>query len=189
MLARNTPLITTKLNLIVPGKAKDVRTTQKKDNTLHILSLILIYAILIFAAIIVIFPFVYMILASFMKESVLTTGAFLPETNNLWEDITYNYTSTLERFSYLKYIGNTLIVGITTTLLCVIVTILSAFAFARVNDNVIHISGRSDGTVNVQILCEKMGGGILLWFYLLLLAYFTFIYLDKISCRYLTNYT
>ena len=131
MLARKTPLITTKLNLIVPGKAKDVRTTQQKDNTLHILSLILIYAILIFAAIIVIFPFVYMILASFMKESVLTTGAFLPETNNLWEDITYNYTSTLERFSYLKYIGNTLIVGITTTLLCVIVTILSAFAFAR----------------------------------------------------------
>ena len=37
--------------------------------------------------------------------------------------------------------------------------ISAAFAFARVSDNVIHISGRSDGTVNVQILCEKMGGG------------------------------
>lgn len=35
----------------------------------------------------------------------------------------------------------------------------AAFAFARINDDVIHISGRSDGTVNVQILCEKLGGG------------------------------
>lgn len=35
----------------------------------------------------------------------------------------------------------------------------AAFSFARVNENTIHISGRSDGTVNVQILCEKLGGG------------------------------
>ena len=35
----------------------------------------------------------------------------------------------------------------------------AAFAFAKVNDDVIHISGRSDGSINVQILCEKMGGG------------------------------
>lgn len=35
----------------------------------------------------------------------------------------------------------------------------AAFAFARINENTIHISGRSDGTVNVQILCEKLGGG------------------------------
>ena len=35
----------------------------------------------------------------------------------------------------------------------------ASFAFAKVNDDVIHISARSDGTVNVQILCEKLGGG------------------------------
>ena len=35
----------------------------------------------------------------------------------------------------------------------------AAFAFGKVNDEVIHISARSNGTVNVQILCEKMNGG------------------------------
>ena len=26
-------------------------------------------------------------------------------------------------------------------------------------DNVIHISGRSDGTINVQLILERLGGG------------------------------
>jgi len=126
-----TPEISTHLNLIIPGKQKDVEKTQKRDKILHIVFLVLIYVILILAALIVIFPFLYMILASFMKEEVIATGAVFPHTNNLWEDILYNYQNTLERFNYLRYVGNTLAVGFSTTIGCLIITILSAFAFAR----------------------------------------------------------
>lgn len=37
--------------------------------------------------------------------------------------------------------------------------ISSCFVLGRISDNQIKISARSDGSVNVQILCEKMGGG------------------------------
>ena len=35
----------------------------------------------------------------------------------------------------------------------------SCFVIGRTDDNGVSISARSDGTINVQILCEKMGGG------------------------------
>lgn len=35
----------------------------------------------------------------------------------------------------------------------------AAFVFARTSDREIKLSARSDGSINVQILCEKMGGG------------------------------
>ena len=35
----------------------------------------------------------------------------------------------------------------------------AAFVFARTRDREIKLSARSDGSINVQILCEKMGGG------------------------------
>jgi c-di-AMP phosphodiesterase-like protein len=33
------------------------------------------------------------------------------------------------------------------------------FVIGRVSENETGLSARSDGTVNVQLLCEKMGGG------------------------------
>ena len=35
----------------------------------------------------------------------------------------------------------------------------AAFVLGRTDEKNINISARSDGTVNVQLLCEKMGGG------------------------------
>lgn len=125
------PRVTTELDLIIPGKQKDVHTTEKVDKVFHIIGLVISYALIVFAAAIVIFPFLYMILGSFMEEDELISGAFLPSEGNLWENIANNYTNTLSRFNYGKYISNTLIVGICTTCLCLIVTILSAYAFAR----------------------------------------------------------
>ncbi len=125
------PRITTELNLIIPGKQKDVRTTEQVDKVFHIIALVICYALIIFAACIVIFPFLYMILGSFMQEDELIAGAFIPSQGNLWENIAYNYTETLSRFNYFKYVGNTLVVGLSTTCLCLIITIVSAYAFAR----------------------------------------------------------
>ncbi len=123
--------ITTSLNIVIPQKEKNIKDTQKFDRIRKIIALVLTYAFLIAAALIVIFPFYYMIIASGMLEDDVLAGQFWPVQGSLFENMTYNYTETLSRFSYLKYVGNTLVVAISTTCLQMLVTILSAFAFAR----------------------------------------------------------
>ncbi len=123
--------VDTRLNLVVPGKAKNIEQTQKRDKTVKTALLVLTYIFLVVAAIICLFPFFYMISASFMLESDLLSGSIVPTTGNLFENIAYNYSQTFTRFNYFKYVGNTLVVGITTTCLSMIITILSAFAFSR----------------------------------------------------------
>lgn len=125
--------ITTNLTLIVPGKNKDVKTTEKRDKIWRYISLIFVYAILAVGAILVLVPFYYMIVASMMQEEDVALGSFVPTMGNVFDNIAYNYSQTVnsDQFNYLQLVGNTLIVGLSTTCLGLVVTILSAFAFAR----------------------------------------------------------
>ena len=128
---------TTHLNLVIPGRRKDVLSTQKRDKVMKIIALVLIYSFIVLMALIVIFPFFYMIIGSFMLEEDVISGKLWPTTGSFFENIHYNYTETLKRFDYFKYVGNTLIVGVSTTPGCLFITILSAFAFSR-----LHFKGR-----------------------------------------------
>ncbi|MDD6846933.1 MAG: carbohydrate ABC transporter permease [bacterium] len=123
--------ITTHLNIVTRGNRLDVNTRAKIDKVLHIIGLVITYAFLIFAAFIVILPFYYMIIGSFMQEADLISGKFWPVSGSFFQNIADNYQNTLARFDYFAYIGNTLIVAISTTALMLLVTIFSAFAFAR----------------------------------------------------------
>ena len=123
--------ITTHLNIVTRGNRLDVNTRAKIDKVLHITGLVITYAFLIFAAFIVILPFYYMIIGSFMQEADLISGKFWPVSGSFFQNIADNYRNTLARFDYFAYIGNTLIVALSTTALMLLVTIFSAFAFAR----------------------------------------------------------
>ena len=123
--------ITTHLNIVTRGNRLDVNTRAKIDKVLHITGLVITYAFLVFAAFIVILPFYYMIIGSFMQEADLISGKFWPVSGSFFQNIADNYQNTLARFDYFAYIGNTLIVAISTTALMLLVTIFSAFAFAR----------------------------------------------------------
>lgn len=123
--------ITTHLNIVTRGNRLDVNTRAKIDKVLHITGLVITYAFLIFAAFIVILPFYYMIIGSFMQEADLISGKFWPVSGSFFQNIADNYQNTLARFDYFAYIGNTLIVALSTTALMLLVTIFSAFAFAR----------------------------------------------------------
>ena len=123
--------ITTHLNIVTRGNRLDVNTRAKIDKVLHITGLVIPYAFLIFAAFIVILPFYYMIIGSFMQEADLISGKFWPVSGSFFQNIADNYQNTLARFDYFAYIGNTLIVALSTTALMLLVTIFSAFAFAR----------------------------------------------------------
>jgi c-di-AMP phosphodiesterase-like protein len=37
--------------------------------------------------------------------------------------------------------------------------ISAAFALGKISENEVKVSARSDGSINVQLLCEKLGGG------------------------------
>jgi multiple sugar transport system permease protein len=124
-------VMTTKLNLIVPGRKKDVRKTQENDKVVKVLWLMLVYAFLIFTAFLTILPFYYMFAASFMENDQILAGSFFPNLENFYEVVSNNYSETLLRFDYLKYVGNTVIVGLATTIGGIVITIISAFAFAR----------------------------------------------------------
>ena len=123
--------ITTHLNIVTRGNRLDVNTRAKIDKVLHITGLVITYAFLIFAAFIVILPFYYMIIGSFMQEADLISGKFWPVSGSFFQNIADNYQNTLARFDYFADIGNTLIAALSTTALMLIVTIFSAFAFAR----------------------------------------------------------
>ena len=123
--------ITTHLNIVTRGNRLDVNTRAKIDKVLHITGLVITYAFLIFAAFIVILPFYYMIIGSFMQEADLISGKFWPVSGSFFQNIADNYQNTLARFDYFAYIGNTLIVALSTTALMLLVTIFSACAFAR----------------------------------------------------------
>lgn len=131
--------ITTYLTLIVPGKNRSVKNTEKRDKILHGIFLAIVYIFIIIFAFVVLLPFYYMIAASFMVEDQLNSGAFFPSLANFFETIANNYTHTISNpsFPYGELLLNTLIVGIVTTASSLLVTILSAFAFAK-----LHFKGK-----------------------------------------------
>lgn len=125
------PYVDTRLNLVIPGGNISVEKRQKRDRVFHIIGLVLTYAFIALCALVAIFPFYYMIVASFMRENVLLNGAVVPEFSSLIDDIRFNYSETLARFNYMSYVGNTLFIGFTETILQILITIITAFAFAR----------------------------------------------------------
>ena len=128
--------VSTHLTLVIPNKQKNVKLTQRRDKVMHIIGLVITYILLIAAAIIVLFPFYYMIAASFMTEDEVRSGAFF-STTNIIENISYNYSMTINNssFNYWQLVMNTLIVGLMTTCFGLLVTILAAYAFARLKFN------------------------------------------------------
>jgi len=124
---------TSSMRLVLNISKKDSKSTkslEKHDKVKHAISLFIIYLFLTVIAIIVIFPFYWMINTSLktteeIRSSLVPT--FWPKTVT-WS----NYGPELfQRFDYGNYLLNTLVVGICSTLGVLITCILSAFAFAR----------------------------------------------------------
>lgn len=99
-----------------------------KDNKDRILT-ILKYTLLILWAIVVLFPFYWMILTSFKSYSVYN-GEYIPKFYVLNPTIE-NYLSAFTAVPLAKYLLNTVIFTVSTTAIMCIVTILAAFAFSR----------------------------------------------------------
>lgn len=99
---------------------------KKSNNTL---STIVKYTLLIAWALVVLFPFYWMVLTSFKSYSAYN-GEYIPKFYVLSPTLE-NYVSAFTSVPLAKYLLNTVIFTISTTAVMCIVTILAAFAFSR----------------------------------------------------------
>ena len=107
---------------------RSIKNVTNKQRVLGVFGTILHYLFLILVAVIVLFPFYWMIISSLksVEEYRLSVPTFWPK-QVLWS----NYAAAFRLGSLGVLFKNTVIVGIVSTILSLIVTILSAFAFAR----------------------------------------------------------
>ncbi len=104
---------------------------EKKDKANRVLSDILRYLLLIFWAIIVLFPFYWMIITSFKSYSSYNSE-FVPRLV-VTSPTLQNYVSAFTEVPLGRYLLNTLIFTAITTILMLVIIILSAFAFSRLD--------------------------------------------------------
>ena len=125
---------------------KDLQKVTTTQTVTKIFVKIALYAFLIFMAIVVVFPFYFMILSSLKSydvyESITEPVLYIdlrpdnplinPENRIMWERIVFsNYVDVFKSTDLGRMFLNTVIVGIVSTLLSLVITVLSAFAFAR----------------------------------------------------------
>jgi multiple sugar transport system permease protein len=90
---------------------------------------VIVYGFLIFWAIMVLFPFYWMILTSFKTQGQYNSE-MVPQfiaTNPTWE----NYLFAFNAVPLTQYLLNTVFFAVVTTAIMLVVTVLAAFGFAR----------------------------------------------------------
>ncbi len=87
------------------------------------------YAFLIFWAIIVLFPFYWMILTSFKSYSSYN-GEYIPKLY-ITSPTFQNYVDAFTEVSLGRYLINTFVFTVVTTAIMLVIVVLSAFAFSR----------------------------------------------------------
>ena len=107
---------------------KNMRTETQKAKVGSVIAKIVTYLFLAIMALIVIFPFYWMIISSLktLDEYRLPIPTFWPKFFDF-----DNYAEAFQAAKLLTYFKNTVIVGLVSTILSLVVTVLSAFAFAR----------------------------------------------------------
>lgn len=116
------------VTLSIADSGKTVDTIKRADRIEHIITTTIVYILLIALALIVIFPFYWMIITSLKSNSEVEqiNQTFFPSIV-MWS----NYVYVFDSFDFLKYMKNTIVVAIFSTAGTLITTIFAAFAFAR----------------------------------------------------------
>ena len=108
----------------------------RREKTLKIIKYVLTYSFLTLVAIFIIAPFYWMIITSLKstQEVNLPDPTYFPR-KIIWSN--YRVSMTMTGTYFGRYMINTIIVGVFSTIGTLITTVLSAFAFAR-----LHFKGR-----------------------------------------------
>ena len=107
---------------------RDMNRMTQRQRITKIVVQTMLYAFLIAMAIVIIFPFYFMLISS-VKE----LAEYREPVQTLWprKIILFNYVDAFNTADLGRLFLNTMYVGIVSTLLSLIITVLTAFAFAR----------------------------------------------------------
>ena len=107
---------------------RDMRLVSARQLVVQSTVKFMTYAFLLLMALIVLFPFYWMIISSLksLEEYRLAVPTFWPKRM-----ILANYADAFTTANLGRLFVNTMIVGVVSTLLSLVITVLSAFAFAR----------------------------------------------------------
>ena len=115
---------------LVTMHEQDMNKVSSTQRVIQIIVQVLLYLFLGIMAIIVLFPFYWMIISSLkdLAEYKETIPTFIPRT---WHF--ENYAEAFKQADLGRLFLNTLYVGLVSTVLSLVITVLSAFAFARLD--------------------------------------------------------
>ena len=107
---------------------KDMHRVSLHQKAVKIAVMVLLYTFLIVMAVIIIFPFYWMLISSVksLAEYRLSVPTLFPK-----QILLSNYVEAFNQANLGRLFLNTLYVGLVSTLLSLVITVLSAFAFAR----------------------------------------------------------
>lgn len=107
---------------------KDMQKTSAQQKIVKILVQVFLYAFLLTMALIVLFPFYWMIISSLknLAEYRLSIPTLWPKQVML-----SNYVDAFNTANLGRLFLNTMYVGVVSTILSLVITVLTAFAFAR----------------------------------------------------------
>ena len=111
-------------------KEKNINEVSKRQIVKKVFVQIALYTFLTIMAVIVLFPFYWMLMSS-----VKTISEYNRAVPTMWpEEFKWeNYKTAFEKINFGKVFLTTILVGVVSTILSLIVTVLSAYAFARFN--------------------------------------------------------
>ena len=109
---------------------KDINSVSKKQKAMKIIVQIALYTFLTVMALIVLFPFYWMLISS-----VKTRVEYDRPIPTMWpEEFRWEtYKIAFEKVDFGRVFLNTVLVGVVSTVLGLVITVLSAYAFARFN--------------------------------------------------------
>ena len=109
-------------------RERDMQKMSTKQKIVFCLVQFFLYFFLLFMALVVLFPFYWMIISSLktLDEYRMSVPTFFPR-----RIMFSNYSNAFTTANLGRLFMNTLYVGVVSTILSLIITILSAFAFAR----------------------------------------------------------
>ena len=108
--------------------ARDMQQVSAKQRVVKGAVQFFLYAFLILMALIIVFPFYFMLISS-VKE----LAEYRQTVQTLWPNkiVLYNYVEAFNTANLGRLFMNTLYVGLVSTILSLVITVLTAFAFAR----------------------------------------------------------
>ena len=107
---------------------KDIEKEKSRQRVSRVLVKFFLYFFLVIMALIIVFPFYFMLISS-VKE---LAEYRLPQ-QTLWPQkiVLYNYVEAFNTANLGTLFSNTLYVGVVSTVLSLVITVITAFAFAR----------------------------------------------------------